>query len=246
MILTGGNVAWVGAASSSVTLVAIAVERYYTVMCPLGSRGKLTKRKVKVIIPGCWIFAVALNMPLILVTIFDEITGDCKWNWPKSWMGAANETTWLVLLAIIPLIVMTGLYSRVVYTLWFKRNDGQELAFRQKGVLRVRKRVTLSVITVSAIFGVCWITGLLIYILSYYDIYMFGPASYAISDTMFMFNSAINPFVYSLLNERFRGKLKGMFCYKCAARVQPSSEPYSVQLANNTSRVTNTAGACLD
>ena len=71
-------------------------------------------------------------MPLILVTIFDETTGDCKWNWPKSWMGAANETTWLVLLAIIPLIVMTGLYSRVVYTLWFKRNDGQEPAFQQK------------------------------------------------------------------------------------------------------------------
>ena len=47
-ILTGGNVAWVGAASSSVTLVAIAVERYYTVTCPLGSKGKLTKRKLKV------------------------------------------------------------------------------------------------------------------------------------------------------------------------------------------------------
>ena len=87
----------------------------------------------------------------------------------------------------------------------------------------MRKRVTLSVITVSAIFGVCWITGLLIYILSYYDIYMFGAASYTISDTMFMFNSAINPFVYSLLNERFRGKLQGMFCYKCALRVLPSS-----------------------
>ena len=46
--LTGGNVSWVGAASSSVTLVAIAIERYYTVTCPLGSKGKLTKRKVKV------------------------------------------------------------------------------------------------------------------------------------------------------------------------------------------------------
>ena len=115
-----------------------------------------------------------------------------------------------------------------------------------QGVLRVRKRVTSSVITVSAIFGVCWITGLLIYILSYYDIYMFGPASYTISDTMFMFNSAINPFVYSLLNERFKGKLKGMLCYKCAVRVEPSSQPYSVELPNNTSRVTHTAAACLD
>ena len=34
-------------------------------------------------------------MPLILVKVFDKTTGDCKWNWPEKWMGAANETTWL-------------------------------------------------------------------------------------------------------------------------------------------------------
>ena len=71
-------------------------------------------------------------MPMIMVTIYDKETGDCKWNWPEQWMGAANETTWLVLLACIPLTIMTGLYSRVVYTLWFKRNDDHELAYRQK------------------------------------------------------------------------------------------------------------------
>ena len=47
-MLTSGNFAWVGAASSSITLVAVAVERYYAVMGPLGSNGKLTKRRVKV------------------------------------------------------------------------------------------------------------------------------------------------------------------------------------------------------
>lgn len=40
--------AWVGAASSSVTLVVIAIERYYTVMCPIGGRRKLNKLAVKV------------------------------------------------------------------------------------------------------------------------------------------------------------------------------------------------------
>ena len=48
LALTGGNVAWIGAASSSVTLAAIAVERYYTVTSPVGNNGKLTKEKVKV------------------------------------------------------------------------------------------------------------------------------------------------------------------------------------------------------
>ena len=47
-LLTGGNLAWTGAASSTFTLFAIATERYYTVMFPLDDKGKLTKRKLKV------------------------------------------------------------------------------------------------------------------------------------------------------------------------------------------------------
>ena len=47
-LLTGGNLAWVAGTSSVVTLVAIASERYYAVIYPIGNFGKLTKRKLKV------------------------------------------------------------------------------------------------------------------------------------------------------------------------------------------------------
>ena len=47
-LLTGRTVTWIGATSSIVTLAADAIERYYAVMYPLGNRGKLTKRKLKV------------------------------------------------------------------------------------------------------------------------------------------------------------------------------------------------------
>ena len=47
-VLTAGNVAWVGAAAGSITLVVIAFERYYTVRCPVSGKGKLTKNTVKV------------------------------------------------------------------------------------------------------------------------------------------------------------------------------------------------------
>ena len=112
----------------------------------------------------------------------------------------------------------------------------------------MRKRATLSVITVSAIFGICWITGLLVYVLSYYDIFMFGSASsYVIADTLFMFNSAVNPFVYSLLNQRFRQKLKGMMC--CLSFRIPAnenltlSEPGEAALPKNSPHGTNSSGA---
>ena len=47
-LFTGANVAWTAAGSSIVTMVAIATERYYAVVYPLGNKGKLTKRKLKV------------------------------------------------------------------------------------------------------------------------------------------------------------------------------------------------------
>ena len=47
-LVTGGNLAWVGSASSIVTLVAISVERYYSVMYLFNKRGKLTRRRLKV------------------------------------------------------------------------------------------------------------------------------------------------------------------------------------------------------
>ena len=47
-LLTGSNVAWVGAATSVFTLVVIAIERYSAVLDPFGKRGRLTSRKLKV------------------------------------------------------------------------------------------------------------------------------------------------------------------------------------------------------
>jgi len=44
----GGALAWIAGYCSVVTLLAIAVERYYAVIYPAGNVGKLTKRKLKV------------------------------------------------------------------------------------------------------------------------------------------------------------------------------------------------------
>ena len=46
--VTDGSVAWIGGASSIVTLTAIAIERYYAVIYPHGNKWKLTEHKLKV------------------------------------------------------------------------------------------------------------------------------------------------------------------------------------------------------
>ena len=47
-LLTDGNFVWVGAVSSILTLVAIATERHFAVLFPLGNKRRLTTSKLKV------------------------------------------------------------------------------------------------------------------------------------------------------------------------------------------------------
>lgn len=78
--------------------------------------------------------------------------------------------------------------------------------FYFQGVLRVRKRVTFIVITVSAIFGVTWLTNSSNYLLHHFLKYSF--LTYATASLMVMFNSAINPVLYALMSQRYRNKMK--------------------------------------
>ncbi|XP_078349149.1 pyroglutamylated RF-amide peptide receptor-like [Oculina patagonica] len=246
-LLTDGNVAWVGGASSIFTLVAVAIERYYAVTYPLGNKGELTQCKLKVIISCSWIFGLIVNIPLFLVAYIkkERDRNFCVVIWPEDWMEEAYSWSWLVL-AILPLVLMIGLYSRVVYTLWLKRADDSPLTNQQRGVTRVRKRVTLMVVTVTTIFGICWGAESVEYVLRQFPSLDISPAVVAIVDIMVLFNSAVNPFVYALFNQQFREKMKKMIC--CigfsAHKVHPALEAQDMELADNTTHPTHTTGPC--
>ena len=97
----------------------------------------------------------------------------------------------------------------------------------------MRKRVTLMVLTVTAIFGICLGAEAVEYILRQYPSFNIGPVVISIVDTMVLFNSAVNPFVYALLNQQFREKLKKMICCSgsSAPRVFRVSERRDIELA---------------
>ena len=93
--------------------------------------------------------------------------------------------------------------------------------------MRVRKRVTSMVVTVSALFSTCWCASGAIYIVSYttYASIDYNNDYLPISYITVMFNSAVNPFTYALLNRRFRRKIKMKFFSGCfsSSTVKPSA-----------------------
>ena len=66
----------------------------------------------------------------------------------------------------------------------------------------------------------------ILYFLSHFASYNIGPVTIAIVNTMVMFNSAVNPFVYALLSQQFREKMKTMIC--CTGSLTPTVHPRQV------------------
>ena len=84
------------------------------------------------IIPGSWIFAAIVNIPLFLAknTTIKKGRVMCVPTWPKAWMKAFIMI--LTVVVGVSLVLMITLYSRVVYTLWFQRKDEHKLNTQQK------------------------------------------------------------------------------------------------------------------
>ena len=82
-----------------------------------------------------------------------------------------------------------------------------------QGVLRLRKRATLTAVTISAILVISWgAEGILHLIQEYSGTVKLSPLTTPIAHMIMIFNSAVNPFAYALLNQRFRKKMKQMVC----------------------------------
>ena len=95
--------------------------------------------------------------------------------------------------------------------------------FCTQGVLRLRKRATLTAVTISAILVISWgADGILHLIQEYAGSVKLSPLTTPITHTIMIFNSAVNPFAYALLNQRFRTKVKQMVCLRSfVTRVHP-------------------------
>ena len=94
------------------------------------------------------------------------------------------------------------------------------------------------VVTITAIFGICWIAESVEYVLRHFPSLSISPVVTAINYTMVLFNSAVNPFVYALFNQQFRKKMKGMLCCTgfSAHMVQPTPKAQDIELADNTTQ----------
>ena len=241
MFLIDGDLAWVGAAESILCLVYIAIERYFAIVRPLHQRGRFTRRRLKVFIVLGWSFAIFMRVPTSLeARYYNSDLGVCESNDNMAGHMAVkvHSLAWMTLAGIVPVSIMVYLYSRLVHHLWFK--PVQNLEASQRAAQRYRKQVTVTLITVSVIYAVCWVPILVGYLKEAWSEKIAWMDK--TGTVLLTFNSSVNPVLYSMRMKQFRKHLRDMLL--CKKRQRLGGQSAEVCVGPTLNQQINRSGKC--
>ena len=111
-------------------------------------------------------------------------------------------------------------------------------------VLKVRKRVTMMLLTVTVIFAICWSADAILHLLERFHFHKNLPLGRGIIHATLAFNAALNPFAYALINQRFRAKLTELLSSSVCSRTERvhSLRPrksYDINMVNEIHSIEN-------
>lgn len=239
----------VSIACSILTLVAIAIDRFCATLYPLKRLMTVTKAKVMMMI--IWVIALAVTIPLVVVTkVFEEANN--KYYCYEDWSGVfqefgANEmeSSYTIVLFIIlyavPLVVITILYGAVIRRIWKRKIPGQATRNGRKVQQRTKKKVLKLFVTVVVCFMVCWLPYHVIFFAYNFEC---PPPSNLWFFARFLghANSSITPWIYIIYGRDYRLAVQGIL-KKIFRRADPSPIFYNrtvnISSTSNEKRVAN-------
>lgn len=208
--ITSDTFTWVGAASSAMSLVVMAYERFAAITSPLGNRSTFTSKKLKIVVVFCWVVAMIFNIPLFYVRRLNSERGFCESHWPSVAFALSYNVAWLVLIGIVPFCLMAFFYGKAIVQLRREVVPRQNLS---QSVMKSRKKITKMLMTIIAIYGICWIPNLILYVVWYFV--LDADVMYTINKVflvLILVNSCANPLVYAVQSRLFRRHMVRIIC----------------------------------
>ncbi|KAM3933135.1 adenosine receptor A3-like [Leptodactylus fuscus] len=199
--------------ASTLTLLAIAVDRYVRVKLPNSYRMVITKRRIYLCIFFCWtLSAIEAMVPMFGWNNRTNRGEDGRnvliCNFPNVMSMEYLVYFWVFGSVLFPLFTMMVLYVEIFYIVKTHLRQCVSNLHISKANYGKEHKITISLVFVMVAFVLCWLPLSIMNCLTYFypnvvQSDAFQPALY-LSIVLSHFNSVINPIIYSLRIKKFK------------------------------------------
>ena len=214
-------------AASIFSLVVIALDRFFAVVYPF-NRPKVI-RKISVMSSIVWALSILFASPYLYshkMILGKDNNYHCvpQWELPIADHSKASRTFFIfifVSLYLVPLFLIAIFYSIVSLKLWARRIPGNPSASNIRHAEASKKRTIKMLVIIVIVFALFWLPAQVIHLLAKFNLriyYAISPIIILIAFGISHLNSAINPYLYMVLNKNFRRANKDVLqsCFKPA------------------------------
>ena len=209
--------------ASVFTMMLISFDRFYAIFYPL--KGKFF-RKPKVLSSTIWVLSFGLMSPYVLLYQTIESTQPGVYHCSQEWPWAPPNDTDLsetykvlksfhiclfVIVYALPLSITIIIYSLICRKLWLRKIPGNVTNTNLAAEKRLKRKVTRLLVITCVVFAVCWFP---VYVNHYFwfvrpdQKHKWPMRVQLLFNWIAHANSALNPCLYILLNEKFRQKFQ--------------------------------------
>ena len=202
------------------TLTVIAVDRFLAIVCI--RRRPMSSRAVVRSVFGLWLcFGVIFSGQLYLSKTkeTEDGTAECIEEWhdfPEiaHTLFKAELMFKLVITYIIPLTIMTVLYSLIARFLWRHKPPGHVNQQAYAKQAKKRRSVIKMLVTAVSVFAICWLPMHVGHMMSVFHTNAYQDIPYVFKLFFFWLahaNAAIHPWLFIVFSEKLRVETKLMF-----------------------------------
>ncbi|XP_021508726.1 pyroglutamylated RF-amide peptide receptor-like [Meriones unguiculatus] len=215
------------------TMTCIAVERHQGLVYPFKMKRQYTNHRAFTMLGVVWLVAIVIGSPMWHVQqleikydfLYEKEHICCLEEWSSPVHQKIYTTFILVILFLLPLLLLLVLYGKIGYELWIKKRVGDGSVLRtihgkeMFKIARKKKRAVIMMVTVVALFAVCWAPFHIVHMMIEYSNFekeydeVTIKMIFAIVQIIGFFNSICNPIVYALMNENFKKNFVSAVCY---------------------------------
>ncbi|XP_078345960.1 rhodopsin, GQ-coupled-like [Oculina patagonica] len=224
------------------SLALVSISRYWCIVQPAKFSYIFTRRRTMAMITATWILSLLCALPPLFGWsrfVFTIGKATCYFNLSEN---LPYTITLAIVVFILPYILITVPYYRIFR---FIRGHSRKLSvnsvtasFRKASRSTFQDfKVTKLLLVVVCVFVACWTPHIIVNLMNGFGIIQPIPRILDAISTFLMFlSSSCNPFIYGLMNKKFRKGFRAVLCAPCQKCAKPKAPKLERKISGETTR----------